>query len=291
MRPAPIGSPSSSGPIASAWPRRPGPRQRSSSASRPRRSRIVSRPAVGSSARTSTASPAPSSRAADDVEHPVDAVAAVDVEAPGRAEHARVAPRRARGTRARRARRARTPRTRRRSRRRRPRAARSRSDRAPPRGSGAHTSARSSVTPASTARASARGASRRSAPRSRRRARSRATDRRAAPCAARALATTRRRAAQHVDHDDLIGEPALRADAPPERDAQARTPRASGCRRSARGEGTEATSTAGSGWRGVTSSTLAVRAPAAVRMATTATRPPSSSAERGQPHARPRPRV
>ncbi len=91
MRPAPIASPSSSGPIASAWPRRPGPRQSSSSDSRPRRSRIV----LDARSRLERADQHCLSRAllraANDVEQPVDAVAAVHVRTTRRAEHARVA--------------------------------------------------------------------------------------------------------------------------------------------------------------------------------------------------------
>ena len=74
----------------------PGRGRGRAAASRPRRSRICSMPAVGSSARISTASPAPTCGAADDVEHPVHAVAEVDVDASRAGEHARVALRRPR---------------------------------------------------------------------------------------------------------------------------------------------------------------------------------------------------
>ncbi len=60
-----IGSPSvvrlSSSPMPSAWVSFPGPEHRSSGRSRPRRSRIASRPSTGSRARISTAAPTPSS--------------------------------------------------------------------------------------------------------------------------------------------------------------------------------------------------------------------------------------
>ena len=78
--------------IPRAWHSRPGPRHRSRSsggagrASGPRAS--ASRPATGARARSSTAWAVPG-RAADDVGAPVHAVAEVDVEVAGRAEHDR----------------------------------------------------------------------------------------------------------------------------------------------------------------------------------------------------------
>ena len=87
------GRPSCSPVTPSAWQSRPGPEQRSRSAVEPRRSRIRSSPASGSSARTSAASGVPFARA-DEVQAPVDAVGAVDVRVPGRAEHRPVAGRR-----------------------------------------------------------------------------------------------------------------------------------------------------------------------------------------------------
>ena len=120
------------------------------------------------------------------------------------------------------------------------RAARSRSGRARPRGCGARTSAAMSVTPASPARASARGALPAicAALQTTRPKPSEGSERRAVR--SRALATTRVRAAQHVDHDDLVGEPALGADAPPERHALAEARERGAVGRALAGDGAEA---------------------------------------------------
>ena len=233
-------------------------------------------PAVGSSARISTASPAPALAAADDVEHPVHPVAEVDVDAPRGPEHARVAARRA-GERMRggvvarvglalddaaadavheqfaadqvarhREARARAPRA-------------------------------MSVTPASPARASARGGYRRSraALQTTRPKPSDGSDRRAA-AHARARDDARL-SGERVDDDDLVGEPPR-----PSRPAggtrrSGRTTRPTGCRRALRAReprrrvrtAPQAAASRAGGSRS---------APRRRRMATTATRPPSSAA-------------
>ena len=93
-RPAPISSPSSAGPTASAWPSRPGPRQRSSTclAPAPLAHLLEARRRLERADQDGLA--VALLRAADDVEHPVQAVVEVDVDPAGGPEHDRVARRR-----------------------------------------------------------------------------------------------------------------------------------------------------------------------------------------------------
>ena len=87
-----------------------------------------------------------------------------------------------------------------------------------------------------------------------------------------------RRAAQHVDDDDLIGQPALGADAPPERHAlaEARERRAVGLPRGRRRRSREHRRLRHAGRHEQHAAPRA--SPPALRSATTATRPPSSGA-------------
>ena len=106
----------------------------------------------------------------------------------------------------------------------------------------------------------------------------------------RALATTRRRAAQDVDHDDLVGEPALGADAPAERERSGRrldSDRVVGVRAAG---GRRRREHAGCGLRASRSSTLAVRAPPARAQRDDRDAAAVERRQRGQPHARPRSR-
>ena len=86
-RPAPIGSPSSAGPTASAWPSRPGPRQRSSSVLAPAPLAHLLEARRRLERADQDGLPVAFLRAADDVEHPVHAVAEVHVDPAGRPEH------------------------------------------------------------------------------------------------------------------------------------------------------------------------------------------------------------
>ena len=219
MRPAPIGSPSRAGPIASAWPRRPGPaaevEQRLAPAPLAHQLDARGRLERADQHRLPRSHLGP----ADDVEHPVHAVAEVDVDAACAGRTCSRCASSAPGTRARRDRRAGRPRTRRCGRRRRRRAARSRSGRARPRGSSARTSAATSVTPESAStRERTRCAPAMSALLQTTRPKpSDGSERRAVRT--RAVGDDAQLAAERVDDDDLVGEPALGADAPPERDA------------------------------------------------------------------------